>query len=116
MTRMPDEMKVESKGDNTYTFDFGVGAETIVANGTDQPGYGGTMLSVKAGARDTWIVERRKDGSSRRPGSSRRTAVRSRTSSAGSRPTGPRSAWTTSTSAAVEDRASRETGRASRRR
>jgi hypothetical protein len=62
MSRMPDEMKVESKGDNTYAFNFGAGAETIVANGTDQPGYGGTMLSVKADGRDTWIVERRKDG------------------------------------------------------
>jgi hypothetical protein len=36
MSRMPDEMKVESKGGNTYSFDFGGGAETIVADGTDQ--------------------------------------------------------------------------------
>lgn len=62
MSRMPDEMKVESKGGNTYSFDFGAGAETIVADGTDQPGYGGTMLSVKADGQDTWIVERKKDG------------------------------------------------------
>ena len=62
MSRMPDEMKVESKGGNTYSFDFGGGAETIVADGTDQPGYRGTMLSVKADGRDTWIVERKKDG------------------------------------------------------
>ena len=62
MSRMPDEMKVESKGDNTYSFDFGVGAETIVADGTAQPGYGGTMLSVRADGPDTWVVERRKDG------------------------------------------------------
>ena len=62
-SRMPDEMKVESKGGNTYSFDFGGGAETIVVDGTDQPGgYGGTMLSVKADAPDTWIVERKKDG------------------------------------------------------
>jgi hypothetical protein len=59
-TRMPDAMKVESKGGNTYAFDFGAGAETIVVDGTDQPGgYGGTMLSVKADAPDTWIVERK---------------------------------------------------------
>ena len=63
MTRMPDEMKVESKGGNTYSFDFGGGAETIVADGTDQPGhYGGTTLSVKVDGPDTWIVERKKDG------------------------------------------------------
>ena len=62
MTRMPDEMKVESKGDNRYSFDFGVGAETIVVDGTAQPGYGGTMLSVRADGPDTWVVQRRKDG------------------------------------------------------
>jgi len=58
---MPDEMKVQSKGGNKYAFDFGGGTETIVVDGTDQPGgYGGTTLSVKAKARDTWIVERKK--------------------------------------------------------
>src|SRR5690349_11191255 len=63
MSRMPDEMKVESKDGNTYSFDFGGGAETIVADGTDQPGrYGGTTLSVKADGPDTWIVQRKKDG------------------------------------------------------
>jgi hypothetical protein len=62
-TRMPDEMKVESKGGNTYAFDFGGGAETIVVDGSDQPGgYGGTLLSVKPDAPGTWIVERKKDG------------------------------------------------------
>ena len=65
MTRMPDEMKVESKGGNKYSFDFGGGVgETIMADGTDQPGRGGTTLSVKADAPDTWIVERKKDGRS----------------------------------------------------
>jgi hypothetical protein len=62
-TRMPDEMKVENKGGEKYAFDFGGGAETIVVDGSDQPGgYGGTLLSVKAEAPDTWIVERKKDG------------------------------------------------------
>ena len=62
-TRMPDEMKVESQGGNKYTFDLGAGAETIVVDGSDQPGaYGGTVLSVKAEAPDTWIVKRKKDG------------------------------------------------------
>ena len=62
-SRMPDEMKIERKGGNTYAFDFGGGAETIVVDGTDQPGgYGGTVLSVKAEAPDTWIIQRKKDG------------------------------------------------------
>jgi hypothetical protein len=61
LSRMPDEMKVDSKGGNTYSFDFGGGTETIVADGTDQPGIRGTMLSVKADGPD-WIVERKKDG------------------------------------------------------
>ena len=61
-SRMPDEMKIESEGGNKYAFDFGPGAEPIVVDGTDQPGYGGTLLSVSAEALDTWIVERKKDG------------------------------------------------------
>jgi len=62
-SRMPDEMKIENKGNNTYAFDFGGGAETIVVDGSDQPGgYGGTVLSVKPEAADSWIVERKKDG------------------------------------------------------
>ena len=63
-SRMPDEMKVQSEGGNKYAFDFGGGAETIVVDGSDQPGgYGGTLLSVKAEASDTWIVQRKnKDG------------------------------------------------------
>ena len=62
-TRMPDEMKVESEGGNKYTFNFGGGGETIVVDGSDQPGgYGGTVLSVNAESPDTWIVKRKKDG------------------------------------------------------
>jgi hypothetical protein len=61
-TRMPDEMKVQSQGGNKYAFDFGGGAETIVVDGSDQPGCCGTQLSVKPEAADTWIVERKKDG------------------------------------------------------
>lgn len=62
LSRMPDEMKIEGKGNNTYSFDFGGGVgETIVADGTDQPGRGGTTLSVKPDGPD-WIVVRKKDG------------------------------------------------------
>jgi hypothetical protein len=60
-SRMPDEMKVESKGGNKYAFDFGGGAETIVVDGSDKPAYGGTLLAVKAEAPDAWILERKKD-------------------------------------------------------
>lgn len=61
-SRTPDEMKVQNLGDNKYSFDFGGGAETIVADGTDQPGLLGTLLSAKQEAPDTWIIERKKDG------------------------------------------------------
>ena len=60
-TRMPDEMKVDSQGGAKYAFDLGGGVETIVVDGTFQPGYGKTLLSVKAEAPDTWIVERKQD-------------------------------------------------------
>ncbi len=60
MTRMPDEMKVESKGGSTYAFDFGAGAEIVVTDGTDQPGNRGTTLSVKDVGPGTWVVERKK--------------------------------------------------------
>jgi hypothetical protein len=61
-SRTPDEMKVESKGGNTYVFDFGGGPETIVADGSDQKGLGGSLLSVEMQAADTWIVKRKMDG------------------------------------------------------
>jgi hypothetical protein len=61
-SRMPDEMKVQRKGGKIYAFDFGGGVETIVVDGSDQPGLGGTLVSVKAEAPDTWIVKR-KNGS-----------------------------------------------------
>lgn len=61
-TRMPDEMKIQNKSGNRYAFDFGGGAETIVVDGSDQPGQGGTLLSVKAETPDTWIVERKQGG------------------------------------------------------
>jgi hypothetical protein len=61
-SRMPDEMKVQSTGGNTYIFDFGGGPETIVADGSDQPGLDDTLLSVEAAGPDTWIVKRKKGG------------------------------------------------------
>ena len=61
-SRLPDEMKVESVGANKYAFDFGGTAETIVIDGTDQPGVFGTTLSVTAVAPDNWKVVRKKEG------------------------------------------------------
>jgi hypothetical protein len=60
-SKLVDQMKVEGLGGNKYTFDFGGGAETVVVDGTDQPGQGGTTLSVTA-ASDSWKVVRKKDG------------------------------------------------------
>lgn len=62
-SRFPDEMKVKAAGANKYVLDFGAGnPETIVADGTDQPGIFGTTLSVAAEGPDTWKVVRKKDG------------------------------------------------------
>ena len=62
-SRLPDEMKIQNDGGNKYTFDFAGDPETIVVDGSDQPGgYGGTQLSVKPEAPDSWVVQRKKDG------------------------------------------------------
>ena len=57
-----DIMKVETAGANKFVFDLGGGPETIVVDGTDQPGVGGTMLSVTAEGADSWKVVRKKEG------------------------------------------------------
>lgn len=62
-SRFPDEMKVESAGVNKYVFDFvGGSPETIVVDGTDQPGIFDTALSVTVLGPDSWKVVRKKDG------------------------------------------------------
>jgi hypothetical protein len=62
-SRFPDEMKVNAAGANRYSFDFGAGnPETIVTDGTDQPGIFGTTLSVTVEGPDTWKVVRKKNG------------------------------------------------------
>jgi len=61
-SKLIDLMKVESLGGNKYAFDFGIGAERIVVDGTDQPGAYGTVLSVAVEGPDTWRVVRKKDG------------------------------------------------------
>src|SRR5579859_1725399 len=62
-SKLTDVMKVASVGGNKYAFDFGGGnPETIVVDGTDQPGVDGTTLSVTAEGPDSWKVVRKKDG------------------------------------------------------
>jgi hypothetical protein len=61
-SRLTDQMKVESAGGNKYAFDFGVGTETVAADGADQPGYGGTTLAVTIEGPDALKVVRKKDG------------------------------------------------------
>jgi len=61
-SRLPDQMKVHSKGGNQYGFDFGGSVETITVDGSDQPGAGGTTLSVRADTPHTWVVQRKRDG------------------------------------------------------
>lgn len=58
-----DRMVVENAGLNRYTFRFEGGpAETILANGTDQPGIPGTTLSVTAQGSRTMSVVRKQAG------------------------------------------------------
>lgn len=58
-----DQMIVEVAGPNEYTFHFEGGPpETVVADGTDQPGIPGTTLAVKAGSPRTLSVVRKQGG------------------------------------------------------
>jgi hypothetical protein len=62
-SKLTDQMKVEAAGTNKYAIDFGGGeAETVVADGTDQPGLFGTTLSITVEGPKTWRVVRKKDG------------------------------------------------------
>jgi hypothetical protein len=58
-----DRMEIEAAGPNRYAFRFeGSPAETVVADGTDQPGLPGTTLSVKAEDSRTLKVVRKQAG------------------------------------------------------
>jgi hypothetical protein len=59
---LADQMKVANIGGNKYGFDFGAGIETVAADGTDQPGIGGTTLAVTVAGPDALKVVRKKDG------------------------------------------------------
>ena len=61
-SKLYDQMKVASVRGNEYAFNLGSGDETIVIDGTDQPGHGGTTLSVAVQGFDSWKVVRKRDG------------------------------------------------------
>jgi hypothetical protein len=62
-SRITDRMKVEAVGANKYAFTFGAGeAETVVADGTDQPGNDGTTLSLTIESPDSWKIVRQRNG------------------------------------------------------
>jgi len=59
-----DQMTIQAVGENRYSFIFsGAGeSETVAADGTDQPGLSGTILSVTIENPDTWKIVRKKEG------------------------------------------------------
>jgi hypothetical protein len=62
-SQLVDQMKVEAAGANRYRFNFsGDNVETIVADGTDQPGLYGTTMAVTVQDGRHWKVVRRKNG------------------------------------------------------
>ena len=62
-SKLIDYMKVDRLGANKYALDLGGGnVETIVADGTYQPGVNGTALSVSVEGPANWKVVRNKGG------------------------------------------------------
>ena len=64
-SKLIDEMRVEAAGANTFKLTFaGTGGETetIVANGTDQPGLSGTTFSITVKGQNRWEVVRKMKG------------------------------------------------------
>lgn len=58
-----DSMRVEIPGPEKFSFNFeGSPTETIVADGTDQPGLGGTTLAVKSKDAHSLTVVRKQGG------------------------------------------------------
>lgn len=62
-SKLTDQMKVVAAGPNKYTFIFsGDNTETIVADGTDQPGLFGSTFSVTVLSPRQWKVVRKTGG------------------------------------------------------
>jgi hypothetical protein len=62
-SKLNDEMKVEAAGANRYTLTFGPDeADTVVADGSDQPALSGTTLSIAKRGLNSWEVVRKIKG------------------------------------------------------
>jgi len=62
-SKLNDEMKVEVAGANRYAITFAPGLiDTVVADGSDQPGLRGTTLSVTVKGPNSWVVIRKMKG------------------------------------------------------
>jgi hypothetical protein len=62
-SKLTDQMKVETTGPNQYTFIFsGDNSESIVADGTDQPGVFGSTFAVTVLSPRQWKVVRKNGG------------------------------------------------------
>jgi hypothetical protein len=62
-SKLTDQMRVEAAGPNQYIFYLSAtNPETIIADGTDQPGIFGTTLAVSVLGPNQWRVVRKKDG------------------------------------------------------
>src|ERR1700731_4074639 len=60
-SKLADQMTIAPAGTNRYTLTFaGVGdTETLVADGTDQPGVSGTTISITIQAPNNWKIVRK---------------------------------------------------------
>jgi hypothetical protein len=62
-SKLNDEMKVEVAGANRYAITFAPGLiDTVLADGSDQPGLRGTTLSVTVKGPNSWVVIRKMKG------------------------------------------------------
>jgi hypothetical protein len=62
-SNLNDEMKVEVAGPNRYAITFGPGqVETVVADGSDQPAFSGTTLSITVKGPNRWEIIRKMKG------------------------------------------------------
>src|SRR5689334_1228769 len=63
-SRLADQMTIAPAGDNKYTLTFAGGGETetLVADGTDQPGIAGSTISITVEAPDNWKIVRKRGG------------------------------------------------------
>ena len=63
-SKLADQMTIAPAGANRYTLTFaGIGeTETLVADGTDQPGVQGSTISITVEGPNTWKIVRKRGG------------------------------------------------------